>query len=396
MGRLLIYLLFPVLLLAALLYLRSRESHAPATGGMPVSQALSGVPESGFARALAPRSFRFPADHGPHPEYQTEWWYFTGNLETSEGRRFGYQLTFFRMALAPGAPPRSSAWATNQAYMAHFALTDVAGKRFTFAERFSRAALGLAGAGGTPLAVWLEDWSARESAERPWSMKLHAVNGADSIDLDLASLKPVVLNGERGLSRKGSEPGNASYYYSIPRLESRGTLRVAGTTYRVTGLSWLDREWSSSALSGDQAGWDWFALQLDDGRDLMYYQLRKKDGSADRFSAGTLVAADGSVQHLSPEEVRLSPVDGWTSPVSGTRYPARWRLSVPSRRIELEVVPRLAGQELTTSFRYWEGAVAVKGAGEAGGAGTGYLEMTGYGRDSSRSPGQGRLGSAAP
>jgi len=378
MRRLAIYLLLPALLLAAVLYLRSRQVSVPTEQDLKVSQALGGIPAAGFARALSPRAFHFPEDHGPHPEYQTEWWYFTGNLETSQGRRFGYQLTFFRMALAPGAPARLSRWGADQVYMAHCAVTDVDGKRFVFSERFSRAALGLAGAGGAPFAVWLEDWSARQTSASPWSLKLVAAEGGASLDLDLASLKPVVLNGTKGLSRKGRAPGNASYYYSIPRLATRGTLTLGGERFQVSGLSWLDREWSTSALAGDQAGWDWFALQLGDGRDLMFYRLRKKDGSADPFSGGTLTAADGSSRRLSAAEVQLTVAEWWKSPASGTRYPSRWRLKVPGEGVDLEILPRLAGQELLGSFRYWEGAVSVRGMGNSGLDGSGYLEMTGY------------------
>jgi len=378
MRRLVSYLLLPALLLAAVFYLRARQVSAPTEPGLKVSQALGGIPAAGFARALSPRAFHFPADHGPHRQYQTEWWYFTGNLETAKGRRFGYQLTFFRMALAPGASARLSRWGADQVYMAHCAVTDVDGKRFIFAERFSRGALGLAGAGGDPFAVWLEDWSARQTSPSPWSLKLVAAEGGASLDLDLASLKPVVLNGAQGLSRKGRDPGNASYYYSIPRLATRGTLNLAGERFQVSGLSWLDREWSTSALAGDQAGWDWFALQLGDGRDLMFYRLRKKDGSADPFSGGTLTAADGSSRRLSAAEVQLSVAEWWKSPESGTRYPSRWRLRVPGEGIDLEVLPRLAGQELLGSFRYWEGAVSVRGLGNSRLEGSGYLEMTGY------------------
>jgi predicted secreted hydrolase len=378
MRRLLTCLLLPALLLAALLWLHARRVPVPALESVDVSRALGGIPEAGFARALSPRAFHFPGDHGPHPEYRTEWWYFTGNLKASRGRRFGYQLTFFRMALAPHLPARPSAWGAGQVYMAHFALTDVDGKRFSFAERFSREALGLAGAGGTPLSVWLEDWSARETSSSPWGMRLAAADGGASIELDLAGIRPVVLNGEEGLSRKGGEPGNASYYYSVPRLASRGTLTVGGERFQVSGLSWLDREWGTSALAGDQAGWDWFALQLDDGRDLMFYRLRKKDGGEDPFSAGMLTAADGSPRRLRAREVQLSATKWWTSPASGTRYPARWRLTVPGEGIDLEVVPRLAGQEILASFRYWEGAVSARGLWNSPG-GSGYLEMTGYG-----------------
>ena len=368
-----------IVLLVALFAVRrlATAPRRPAERELAVGQVLGTSPEAGFLRAETPRSFLFPADHGPHPGYRTEWWYFTGNLADAAGRRFGYQLTFFRVALTPKPQQRTSQWAASEIYMAHFAMTDVAGRRFRSAERFSRAALGLAGAGGNPLTVRLEDWSATETSPHPWAMRLSALDGDMAIDLDLRSLTPEVLNGEGGLSRKGSRPGNASYYYSIPRLATGGTVRVGSQTYRVTGSSWLDREWSTSALEPGQVGWDWFALQLDDGRDLMFYRLRRKDGSTDPHSGGTLIAADGKAQPLKLEEVELSSTRWWTSPKSGARYPTDWRLRVPSRGIELEISPRLDDQELLGSFRYWEGAVAVRGLNGSPN-GVGYLEMTGY------------------
>jgi len=349
----------------------------PAERELAVGQVLGAAPEAGFLRAGAPRTFRFPADHGPHPGYRNEWWYFTGNLADAGGRRFGYQLTFFRVALTPKPPQRASQWAASEIYMAHFALTDVAGRRFRCAERFSRAALGLAGAGGNPLTVRLEDWSATETSPHPWAVRLSALDGDTAIDLDLRSLTPEVLNGEGGLSRKGSRPGDASYYYSVPRLATGGTVRVGGQTYRVAGSSWLDREWSTSALEPGQVGWDWFALQLDDGRDLMFYRLRRSDGSTDPHSGGTLVAADGKAQPLRLEDVQLESTRWWKSQKSGARYPTNWRLRVPSRGVELEISPRLDDQELAGSFRYWEGAVAVRGLNGSP-SGAGYLELTGY------------------
>ena len=328
--------------------------------------------------------FTFPADHGPHPGFRTEWWYFTGNLKTAQGQSFGYQLTFFRVALKPGPVARSSRWGASEVFMAHFAVTDVAGKRFHYAERFSRSALGLAGAGGRPLAVRLEDWSALETAAEPWGMQLAARDGDVALDLNVLAITPVVLNGEGGLSRKGSASGNASYYYSIPRMETSGTIRIGKETFSVSGLTWLDREWSTSALEADQAGWDWFALQLDDGRDLMFYRMRRVDGSADKFSSGTLVAADGTSRHLAGAEVQLAIDDWWTSPASGSRYPARWRLRVPAEGLDLEIAPRLADQELLASVRYWEGAVAIRGISAGSPGGSGYLEMTGYGAKESK------------
>jgi predicted secreted hydrolase len=367
-----------LLMLLALLYWSGRGEEKQEKGTqMRVNEVLGGAPAQGFARAEAPRSFSFPEDHGAHQGFRNEWWYFTGNLKDAMGRRFGYQLTFFRVALNPEPVARQSEWGTNEVLMAHFAVTDVEGKRFSYAERFSRAALGLAGVAGPPLAVRLENWSALETSGRPWSVKLSAKDKDMAVELELRSLKPEVLNGEAGLSRKSGAPGNASYYYSVPRMATVGTVRAGKETFQVTGLSWLDREWSTSALEPDQVGWDWFALQLDDGRDLMFYRLRRKDGSSDPFSGGTLVAADGRASHLAREDVQLEAVRWWTSPATGSRYPAGWRMRIPSRGIDLEVTPRLADQELVTSFRYWEGAVAVRSA-DGSASGSGYLEMTGY------------------
>lgn len=375
MRRLYFFMAASVILLSALGYLYARKGKEPgAEKTYSLNEALGGSGTEGFKRAEGLRRFSFPADHGPHEGFRNEWWYFTGNLTGASGRRFGYQLTFFRSSLTPHPVKRESAWGTNEVFMAHFAVTDVAGRRFRFGERFSRAALGLAGAGGRPLAVHLEDWSVLETAAKPWSVKLTAADGDMAIDLDLSSVKPVILNGEGGLSRKSGAAGNASYYYSIPRLATSGTLRIGGDTFKVSGISWLDREWSTSALDQDQAGWDWFALHLSDGRDIMYYQLRRRDGGSDPFSAGTLVGADGSYRHLKREEVQLEPLRRWTSPKSGAGYPSGWRLKIPSQGIDIEVAPLLADQELTAAFRYWEGAVEVRGST----GGSGYLEMTGY------------------
>ena len=334
----------------------------------------------GYARASAVRSFAFPADHGPHPDFRNEWWYFTGNLQDGTGRRFGYQLTFFRIALAPGAPASSSRWRTNQVYMAHFALTDVAADSHLGFERFGRAAAGVAGAENPPLHLWLDDWVVEAGDEQGFPLRLKAESDGVAIDLLLAPSKPVVLNGDRGLSRKSVTQGNASYYYSLTRLPTTGSLRTAEGRFEVTGSSWLDREWSTSALAEDQAGWDWFALQLDDGRDLMLYRLRRKDGSMDPASAGTLVDNDGETVHLSARDMDLAVRDYWTSPRTGARYPVRWRLKVPREKLSLEVEPLVVDQEMNTRVRYWEGAVSAKG--EAAGrpvSGSGYMELAGYG-----------------
>ena len=353
---------------------------APSPPPASVTALLAGEDPGGFARATAPRAFRFPDDHGPHPEFRHEWWYFTGNLRAPDGRRFGYQVTFFRFALSPEPPGRGSRWATSQAYMAHFAVTDVQGNRHRFFERTGRGALGLAGASARPFRVWLDDWSAEGTATSTLPIRLRAGEGGASVDLVLDTARPVVPQGDRGLSRKGASPGNASLYYSMTRLATRGSVRVDGGSFPVEGNSWLDREWGTSSLEKGHSGWDWFALQLSDGRDLMFYRLRRRDGGTDPFSAGTLVLPDGSFRRLSPDDVRIETLDHWKSPESGTRYPSRWRLRLPSEGLELEVVPRVADQELRTTVRYWEGAVGVGGTSRGERVdGDGYAELTGYG-----------------
>lgn len=369
---------------AAWSLLEGEEAPAPALRAeMRVAELLQ-EDEGAFARATEPRDFVFPRDHGPHPEYRTEWWYVTGNMATPAAREFGFQLTLFRFALAPGGAARASRWATHQVYMAHFALTDVDAGRFHSAERFSRGALELAGARARPFRVWLEDWEMAGTRQGLFPLRLRAEEEGFGLDLTLRGGKPTVLHGERGLSRKSDEPGNASYYYSRTRMPVSGRVRSGEDHYQVQGLAWLDREWSTSALGPDQSGWDWFALQLDDGRELMYYQLRRRDGSPHPRSAGTLIAAGGEARGLSREDVRLEVLAHWESPVDGARYPAQWRLRVPSAGLALEVEPKLADQEMNHSVRYWEGAVRVRRAGGnagAGGAraGHGYVELTGYG-----------------
>lgn len=336
-----------------------------------------------FPRATTLREFTFPADHGPHPEYRNEWWYITGNLEGDSGRRFGFELTIFRFALAPTYEATGSAWRTNQIYIAHLALTDAANERFLVAERYSRGALGLAGAAAAPFRVWIDDWEIAERNEagprERWRIVAEDEDFALSLDLD--ALKAPVLNGDEGLSQKSDEPGNASYYYSITRLDTSGEVRLDGERFEVSGTSWLDREWSSSALADDQEGWDWFALQLDDGSELMYYNIRLDDGSRDPNSGGTLTDAAGLATKIGSDDVELDVLDAWSSPEGG-RYPSRWRLRIPSRDIDVEVVPVMADQELFTTVRYWEGAVNVSGTAAGGPVrGVGYVELTGYARD---------------
>lgn len=353
------------------------EAPAPAT---PVTAYLGrDAAGEGFARALEPGGLAFPAAHGAHPAYRTEWWYFTGNLQGAGGRHFGFQLTFFRFALSPAAPARASQWAANQVWMAHFALTDTASERHEAHERFSRGALELAGAQTAPFRVWLDDWEAAATGHAFLPLRLRAAAGSAALDLELAPGKPLVLQGEGGLDRKGPEPGNASYYYSQTRLPASGRVRVGTAWLPVTGQAWLDHEWSTSALGADLEGWDWFALQLDDGAELMFYRLRTRAGATSPFSAGRWVNADGSSEPLAPGEVELAPLGTWRSPDSGVRYPVRWRLAIPRRGLALTVTPRIEAQEMRLAVRYWEGAVVARGESADGAVtGQGYLELTGY------------------
>jgi predicted secreted hydrolase len=374
----------PALLLSAVLALCS-HAHAQEVDHTPTLFNLLGTDGhdaatdagGGYATADEPREFVFPLDHGAHPEYHNEWWYFTGNLATADGRRFGYQWVLFRAALTPQPVERSSRWGADQAYMSHFAVTDAAGKRFRFFERYARGAAGLAGVQTEPLRLWLEDWSLEEQAGAG-GWRLQASADEVGLELELQALKPVVLQGERGLSRKSAAPGNASYYYSISRLASRGILRLAGQTHDVSGYSWLDREWGTSALAEDQQGWDWFALQLDDDTDFMFYLLRRKDGTVDPFSRGVLIDRVGQTTALGLEDIELAVLDHWRSP-RGVRYPARWRLSVASHDVVLDIRPLIPDQELDATVRYWEGAVEVAGSVKKRPVtGRGYVELVGY------------------
>ncbi|NCU00607.1 lipocalin-like domain-containing protein [Candidatus Macondimonas diazotrophica] len=370
------------LILAAMWH---RPSPPAAPGGQIDLNRAFVQATTGFERAEAPRTFRFPEDHGPHPDTASEWWYVTGHLRTAQGRRFGYELTFFRVALAPGMPTRSSAWATRQIYMAHLAVTDPEGQRFHAFERFNRAALDMAGATAAPLRIWLDDWTlaARPGADPARAtppLLLRAAEGPVALALELDARKPPVLQGEAGLSRKGPAPGDASYYYSLTRLATHGTLELNGERFAVEGESWMDREWGTSALGPERSGWDWFGLQLDDGSELMFCRIRRRDGAPNPFDYGLWVDPNGKSQLLAASDVRLRETSHWRSPHTGIRYPAGWALSLPARNLRLELRPILADQELNLAVRYWEGAVSARG--EQNGrpiTGQGYVELTGYG-----------------
>jgi predicted secreted hydrolase len=320
---------------------------------------------AGYALAWPGHVFEFPRDHGPHPDFRSEWWYFTGNLAGAGGRAFGFQLTLFRSALAPDDRPGSSAWGTRQVWMGHLAVTDVAGGQFYRAEVFQRGALGLAGARAEPFRAWVGDWEVVSAGPQMFPLTLVAGTAEFALELDLEARKPPVFQGERGYSRKGPEPGNASLYYAFTRLAAAGELSIDGEKIPVTGSAWLDREWGTSALGEGIEGWDWLSLQLDDGRDLMLYQLRREDGAP----------VEGQVTPRAAWEFSMAPGRRWTSPETGAAYPVRWRVRVPSASLDLDVEAALDAQEMDLSVRYWEGAVRARGEGPGG---RGYLELPGY------------------
>ena len=353
----------------------------PALAG--AAAAPSDPANTSFRQAQEGYQYKFPRDHGAHDAFRTEWWYYTGHLETAEGRRFGFELTFFRRAIAPDqVETRPSRWSVDQLYLAHLAITDVTGQRFYFQDRISRAGLGKAGADATHLHVWLDQWRA-ESPEQSNQHRLDAKADGVALALTLDPAKPPVVHGERGISKKGAGIGQASHYYSFTSLTTAGSLTIGTETYRVTGTSWMDHEFGSADLGADLAGWDWFSIQLADNRELMVYRLRHADGSSDAASSGTLVFPDGHTQHLSASEIQLTPLDTWTSSTSKAPYPSHWQVSIPSLGLALKLNPLLADQELRTSHStrvtYWEGAVTVEGT-EQGQAikGQGYVELTGY------------------
>lgn len=333
----------------------------------------------GFAQVTEPKPLTFPQDLGPHDAYQTEWWYYTGNLETDSGREFGYQLTFFRRGLMPETEPvaNQSAWRSNQIYFSDFTITDVEQQKFYPHERFSRQSAALSGAQAEPYRVWLEDWSV--SAIAPGKVHLVAKAYDVALDLTLTETLSPILQGDRGYSKRGAEIGNASYYYSILQQQTQGTLTIADETFAVQGLTWKDHEYSTSALGSGTVGWDWFSLQLDNGAALMLYGLRKEDGDIADVSSGIYISADGSTQPTAPTDWQINVLDIWRSPTSQAVYSSRWHIEIPKLALELDGKSLVANQELNLSTTYWEGAVGFTGTvAEQPVSAKGYIEMTGY------------------
>lgn len=343
--------------------------------------------EEEFRKVDGPCNLRFPADHGPHPGYRTEWWYYTGNLADDAGRRFGFQLTLFRHQISPpGArrqwPRPASRWRTRQLYLGHAAITDIQGGRHLFDEEIAREALSLSGARreGDRVEVFLKDW---QIAITPENHHLQASTEAFSLDLTLVPEKDLVLHGEAGYSRKGSQADMASCYYSFTRLAARGTIGLEENQFAVSGPAWMDHEFSTAPLEPGLEGWDWFSLQLDDRTELMVFTLRRAGGGLHPASSGTFVLADGTARAIGREAFDLEAQEHWKSPSSGAEYPVRWRLRIPELQMSLVIEANLVDQEMrttqSTGVTYWEGSVSVRGT--SGGqpvAGRGYVELTGY------------------
>ena len=333
---------------------------------------------AGFDRADAPYVWNFPEDYGAHPTFQTEWWYYTGNLATETGRRFGYQFTIFRRAITPDTPVSDSEWRSNQIYMAHLTVTDVEMGQFIQSQRLSRAGDSLAGATTDPLyRVWLEDWQVIALDPAAQMTQITAATDGVSITLTLEQVKPPALQGNEGLSPKSAEPGNASYYYSLSRLITTGQISLGRSTYPVSGATWMDHEFSTSALSANAVGWDWFGLQLDDNRELMVGQIHLKGGGIDPAFSGLLVLPDGSTRKLDAADFSITSTGTWLSPHTSATYPAGWDIAVnlgDGEVITFTVTPLVDDQELTEGISYWEGAVRISGSV----TGYGYAELTGY------------------
>jgi len=345
---------------------------APASADPPAR-----TPE-GYRLANTPYAFTFPRDHAAHPDYRTEWWYYTGHLRAG-ARRFGYELTFFRVGLDPARRRSLSAWAPHTLVLAHLALTDETGRRFEFRERAAREALGLAGADSARYRVWIDDWSAELAADGR-THRLRAAVPEFALALDLEPQKPPVVHGANGVSAKGV---GASHYYSLTRNATRGALVVHGDTLGVEGSSWMDHEFMTDALGPGQVGWDWFGLQLDDGRELMLYRLRRRDGTVEPRSSGTLIERDGRAVHLPLSAFTVDSTARWRSERSGGVYPAGWVVRVRGRDLELRLEPTVPDQELrtpgSTGTTYWEGSVRIRGrSGRKVVTGEGYVELTGY------------------
>jgi len=353
------------------------EVQTPVVTSTPINTPTTAP---GFMFADGSRPLTFPADFGAHPDFRTEWWYYTGNLQTAEGRHFGFELTIFRVGLTPPTVELSndSNWSGRDFYFAHFAISDIDSDQFYAFQRYSRAGPGLAGAQAEPYRIWLEDWSITEHT--PGVYQLRAEQEKIALDLTLTDEMGVILHGESGYSRKGKDSTNASYYYSQPRLRAEGSVQINGSSYAVTGLAWKDHEFSSSVLDENQIGWDWFSLQFEDGAALMLFQLRERGGGISESASGTFMAADGTTQSLHKSDFEITVLDQWQSPHTQGVYPSSWQIRIGQPDCLLAAQAWMADQEINfPPITYWEGAVHFQGTCDGVAAsGNGYIELTGY------------------
>jgi len=371
-----------------------------------IAENLRSDSTGGFSRAYRQRDFSFPSDYLAHPEFKHEWWSFVGNLSTRTGRKFGYQLSVFRIGMLadPTLRPTTntlpktkdininspSRWRANHYYMAHFSLTDVVGEHHYQSQRYQRNALGLSGAIdksiGRPdtkgIKLWVEDWVVESIQNDIFPLRLTAQDDSVRINVTLGKGKGVVLNGDRGLYPKGLKPGNASYYYSMPQMPTSGSIVIDGEEFTISGVTWLDREWSTTSLESKTVGWDWFCVHLSDNRDFMLYMLRDENGNFTNFSGGSFIEANNEVSRLLASDITIDIKDEWVSPITHVRYPASWLVQIPIKNLEFNIVPYLADQEMDLAVNYWEGAVRVSGRNINGSGqlldGQGYAELTGY------------------
>lgn len=342
-------------------------------------QALHGQE---WARAIEPREWTFPRDHGAHPEFKTEWWYYTGNLKCSASdKHFGYQLTFFRQGVQPSPSVLDSSWSLRDIYFAHFAITDVSDQKFYSAEKVSRGNLDQAAYSQEQMDIRLNNWQIQQLDKDQF--KLRAKESEFALELEVNSAKPMVLQGQRGLSRKTDIEGEASYYYSYTRLLSQGTIRIGDQNYEVQGNSWFDHEFMTNVLSSSIVGWDWFSIQLDSNQELMLYQLRNDLGQVKKWSKGVLIQPDGSLIQLDPKSITFHVIDTWKSSHNGAIYPSTWKIEYSPLELELLIKPQKNDQEfLVTRFQsmsYWEGTCQISGKVQGQQTqGYGYTELTGY------------------
>jgi len=342
-----------------------------AFGGKAFAQGFAGLGESadGFAAVVPGRTFAFPADHGPHPEFRIEWWYVTANLTDTTGTAYGAQWTLFRQAIAAGGPQEG--WANQQIWMGHAAVTRADTHRF--AQAFARGGIGQAGVDAKPFRAWIDAWEMRgfepvnDDKLAPCELK---ASGADfSYALRLEAERALVLQGEAGYSRKSLRE-QASYYYSQPHYTAKGILTIDDKPVDVTGMAWLDREWSSQPLAADQSGWDWLSLHFSAGDKLMLYRMRQTDGQ--HYGSGKWIAPDGKTEQLASADISMTPL-AFTE-MEKRKIPTKWRIAIPRMALSIECTPLNARSWMGTSFPYWEGPISFAGSH----TGLGYLEMTGY------------------